>query len=185
MRRSLQLFVVVLIFAFTLTGCAGDKTGPKEVKWDRDECERCRMKVSEAPFSAQVRGGERRDAVVFDDIGCAVMYMEGKGWLNDPKVELWVPDYRGTRENLQWLDGRNVAWKTGLTTPMDYGFGALPKDDPAAQEETVSFDVMVKRVRAEWERRTREKAMSHSSKMHQHSHESEQKNTVQAHGGEQ
>ncbi len=39
-----------------LAACSGDPgTGPKDVRWDRDACERCRMVLSDRNFSAQIR----------------------------------------------------------------------------------------------------------------------------------
>ena len=61
MYRQILLSV---LFIFVI-GCAPeDVTGPGEVRWDRETCERCSMALSDRSFAAQVRGApaEKRTA---------------------------------------------------------------------------------------------------------------------------
>ena len=129
---QLALFVCRLLLVgamVVLTGCAGDPgTGPVEVKWDRDSCERCRMVLSDRMYAAQVRGGpagEKGNVYKFDDIGCAVIWLKEQPWREDSGTEIWVTDHRAGR----WIDARTATYVLGRTTPMDYGLGA--QDDPA------------------------------------------------------
>lgn len=101
------------------------ETGPGEVRWDRDICVRCTMVLSDHFFTAQIRGGEegrRTKLYFFDDIGCAILWLDQQEWKEDPRTEIWIPDYRSG----EWMEARSVWYKTGLVTPMDYGLGALP-----------------------------------------------------------
>jgi len=113
-----------------LLGCSGDPgKGPLEVKWDRDACERCRMVLSDRAYAAQVRffPEESRSKVFkFDDIGCAVLWLEDKPWSRDPKTEIWVRD----RLSDQWIDARTAVYIKGRVTPMEYGLGAQSQADP-------------------------------------------------------
>ena len=108
----------------TLSACANDSgTGPKAVKWDRDACERCRMVLSDRHFAAQVRyfpEGKRSRLALFDDIGCASLWLDKSPWKDDPRTEIWVTDYR-TRE---WIDARTATYVENQMTPMEYGLGA-------------------------------------------------------------
>jgi nitrous oxide reductase accessory protein NosL len=118
----------ILALAFLLVACSGDPgTGPVEVKWDRDVCERCRMVLSDRLYSAQVRGGpaeQKTKAYRFDDIGCAMLWLEQQPWRDDPRTEIWVNDYRtGT-----WIDARTAHYVKDRITPMAYGLGA--QSDP-------------------------------------------------------
>ena len=117
---SRWLFVLALL----LGGCGGDPgSGPIEVKWDRDACERCRMVLSSPQHAAQVRyrdeGGKSR-VKLFDDIGCAVIWLEGQPWKAQPGIEIWVADHRDGR----WLDARQAFYVTAGSTPMEYGLSA-------------------------------------------------------------
>lgn len=141
---SLMRYVLILA-VFLLAACSGDPgTGPVEVKWDRDTCERCRMVLSDRHHSAQVRGGpagEKARVFMFDDIGCAVIWLEDKSWKDDPRTEIWVSD----RRSGEWLDARKAAYVGGELTPMEYGLGAQMEPAPGAlnfaQAKAHIFDV--------------------------------------------
>jgi nitrous oxide reductase accessory protein NosL len=116
---------LVLLFVGLLGACSGDPdSGPKSVKWDRDSCERCRMVVSDRSYAAQVRyrpqGSPRSKVLYFDDIGCAVLWLEDKPWKDQADTELWVIDYRSG----EWIDARKAFYLPGRKTPMDYGLAA-------------------------------------------------------------
>ena len=122
---------LLLALAVVLTGCSGDPgTGPVAVKWDRDTCVRCNMVLSDREHSAQVRhspaDGSRSRVHTFDDIGCAVLWLEQQPWRDEAGVEIWVTDYRDGA----WIDARAAHYVRGRVTPMQYGLGA--QRDPAA-----------------------------------------------------
>jgi copper chaperone NosL len=124
--KRLQIGIVIpAALILSAAGCSsGPQTGPIEVRWDKDVCVRCLMSVSDRRYSAQVRGGEaggRTRVYLFDDLGCAVLWLEQQGWRDDSRTEIWVTD-----ENTgEWLDARKAAYVTGRITPMDYGLGAV------------------------------------------------------------
>ena len=110
--------------AWLIAGCsAGPPTGPEEVRWDRDQCERCRMVLSDRSHAAQVRqpAGEARSKVHrFDDFGCAVGWLDQQPWRDGAGTEFWVTDYRTG----EWIDARTAFFVPGRLTPMEYGLGA-------------------------------------------------------------
>lgn len=138
----------LLVLAWLLSGCLGDPgTGPVEVKWDRDACDRCRMAVSDRLHSAQVRGGpvgEKTRVYRFDDLGCAVLWLAQQPWKDNPAVEIWVTDHRDGR----WIDARRAYYVTGQHTPMEYGLGA--QDAPA--DNALGFEQAVRHIFAVEER---------------------------------
>lgn len=97
-----------------------------EVKWDRVTCERCRMVLSDRQHSAQVRLREtdgRSRVYSFDDIGCAVIWLDERPEARDaPDTEIWVTDWRTG----DWIDARTATYVPGQVTPMEYGLGAQP-----------------------------------------------------------
>ena len=105
-------------------GCTpDDATGPGEIRWDREVCARCSMAVGDRNFAAQVRGapaGERTRLYAFDDIGCAVVWLEQQSWKDDPRTEVWVIDYIEG----DWLDARKAGFVAGKLSPMNYGLAA-------------------------------------------------------------
>ncbi len=124
-----------------LSACSEPQTGPAEVRWDRDICERCRMVLSDPHFAAQIRyfpPGKRSQVAKFDDIGCAVLWLREQPWKDDPKTEIWVADYR----NKNWIDARSASYVRLKTSPMEYGLGAQPESTPGA----LTFDQAIAHI---------------------------------------
>ncbi|SDX53277.1 NosL protein [Thiocapsa roseopersicina] len=136
---------LVVVLALLLAGCGGDPgQGPVEVKWDRDACERCRMILSDRLHSAQVRvptPDGRSRVYRFDDIGCALIWLEEHAERDDSATEIWVNDWRTG----DWIDARTATYLRGQVTPMEYGLGAQPEPAPDgldfAQTKAHIFDV--------------------------------------------
>ncbi len=137
--KSVCLLVVLMI-----AGCSGEpKTGPGEARWDKDVCARCIMAVSDHNFSAQVRGGaegRKTKLYFFDDVGCAVLWLEQQEWRQDPRTEMWVNDYK----NGEWIDAFQSSYVTGNITPMDYGLGA----QSVAGDGTLNYEQAVQEIHA-------------------------------------
>lgn len=130
---------LLALFALLLAACSGDpKTGPVEIKWDRDGCTHCGMALSDRHFAAQVRGGPKQQAFKFDDIGCAVEWLQKQAWANEAATQIWVMDYREG----QWLDARKARYIGGKTSPMAYGYAALAGETP----DSIDFAELSKRV---------------------------------------
>jgi len=123
-----QFVGLIVLSVLLLSACSENGTGPVEVKWDRDACERCRMVLSDRYHAAQIRGGpagEKAKVYKFDDIGGAIVWLQDKAWKDDAGTELWVNDHRDGR----WIDGHKASYVSGQRTPMDFTIGA--QDDPA------------------------------------------------------
>ena len=115
--------LLVSLLGLTLGCTPEDATGPGEIRWDREVCARCSMAVGDRNFAAQVRGakaGERTRLYKFDDIGCAVVWLEKQAWKDDPRTEVWVMDH----SKGDWLDARDAHYVTGMLSPMNYGLAA-------------------------------------------------------------
>jgi len=115
-----------LLALAALAACSGDSgTGPGTVTWDRDACERCRMVLSDRRFAAQVRvpaeqEGKRSRLHRFDDVGCAVLWLDQQPFKDRPGIEIWVTDHQSG----EWLDARTAHYVRVRNTPMEYGLGA-------------------------------------------------------------
>lgn len=121
--RALLSLLFVIGLAGIMACSAEQTTGPEEVRWDRETCTRCNMSVGDRNYVAQVRGGppgEKTKVYKFDDIGCAVIWLQDKEWKDDARTEIWVTDFT----NGQWVDARKARYVPGKLTPMNYGLGA-------------------------------------------------------------
>ena len=138
--KTLRVASLVFIVLW-LAACSGEpKTGPVEIKWDRDGCTHCGMALSDRHFAAQVRGGTKQQAFKFDDIGCSIEWLKKQAWATDPDVEIWVTEYRSGK----WINARSAHYIGGKTSPMAYGYAALEQDVAGA----IDFEELKKRVLA-------------------------------------
>ncbi len=126
--RPYYVFILATL-TLLLSACSGEpETGPVEVKWDQNNCERCRMMLSDRNFAAQIRyfpEGKRSKAVKFDDIGCAVLWLKDQQWKDDPKTQVWVTDHRSG----EWIDARKATYIRKNNSPMGYDLGAQSEAD--------------------------------------------------------
>ncbi len=124
----------LLALLLLLTGC---NECPKDIKWDRDTCERCRMIISDKHFAVLVCA--KNQNYVFDDLGCALHWLKKQPWGEETKI--WVADYH----NGQWLDARSAYYVPGQISPMDYGFGAVPVPEAGSVDfETAKAQILAK-----------------------------------------
>ncbi len=119
LRQLLLPLMLLLLFA-----CSDDPgTGAVIVQWEQDGCRRCNMILSDQFHAAQVRYkplDAPSEIYIFDDIGCAVVWLEGQSWKGDPTIEIWVNEYKTGN----WIDARKAFYVAGHQTPMQYGLGA-------------------------------------------------------------
>lgn len=126
--------------ALALAACLSQsQEGPAEIKWDRDTCQGCGMVISDQRFAAEIRGGPRNAWVKFDDLGCAVSWLDRQPWAKDASTQIWVKRL----SDGAWVDARAAHYVTGKTSPMGYGFGALGPAEPG-----LTFEALQDQVRA-------------------------------------
>ncbi len=143
MRARLRLLVLApVLLGAACTSRSSD--GPARIAFDRDACTGCGMVISEKEFAAQVRGGERQRTFKFDDVGCAVKWLDAQPFADDPSTRLWVARHTDG----EWLDARAAHFHEGVSSPMGYGFAAVDASEPGK-----SFDEIRTAVRAKVARR--------------------------------
>lgn len=143
-----KLFTTSLFFL--LISCSSEpETGPVEIHWDRDICERCRMVISDPRFAAQIRyfPPEKRSKVAkFDDIGGALLWLDEQPWKKDKKTEIWVADHR-TKE---FINAKTAFYIHQNNTPMEYNLGAQTEH----QEGALNFEQAIQEAHKVEERFT-------------------------------
>ncbi|MCP4622161.1 MAG: hypothetical protein GY850_01360 [bacterium] len=105
---------------FLIIACKGgnEEQLPVDFVWDRVACEECKMALSDPHYSAQVIDPKGK-AYFFDDIGCAILWLDRQPWKN--KARTWVNDVKTT----EWIEAQKANWISGdPQTPMGYGFAA-------------------------------------------------------------
>ncbi len=121
-RNSAVLLSIMFILSFSFLGCEKqNQDGPHKIHYDRDMCAECKMVISDRNYAVQIINPEKNKAYNFDDIGCAIIWMENSSekWLD--KAKMFVAD----QKTAELIPSREVYWKKGYTTPMDFGFAAF------------------------------------------------------------
>lgn len=130
MLHRCHYFMLFTMLAMILSACTGEpETGPVAVRWDQNNCERCRMMLSDRYFAAQIRyfpEAKRSRVVKFDDIGCATLWLKDQQWNNDPETQIWVADHRSG----EWIDARKATYIRKNNSPMGYDLGAQAEAEP-------------------------------------------------------
>ncbi len=140
MRPRLSMFsrlAPAVFLMLALTACQKDK-GPVEIIYGRDTCEMCGMIISEPRFAAEVRVVSDNKTHKFDDIGCAVNWLELQGVGLLGAKEIWVMDNDNGKT---WLDARRAFYRKGRS-PMNYNFAAVA----APRQGAVDFMTMRKQA---------------------------------------
>lgn len=129
--------LTLLAAAPLVAACKPPTEGPEDIRWGREFCEVCGMIISEPQFASEIRAP---DKVLhkFDDIGDAVNWLDLQPWREDPSIEFWVMDYESGREGNQWIDARTAFYRTGVISPMDYGYAAYR----LAASDTCGYEAM-------------------------------------------
>lgn len=156
-------FMIISMFPLVLSGCSGEpETGPAQVRWDQNTCERCRMMLSDRNYAAQIRyfpENKSSKVVKFDDIGCAVIWLKEQKWNNDPKTEVWVTAHN----NGEWIDARKATYVRKNNSPMGYNLGAQAKTEAGG----LNFDEAIQHIE-----QVENKYNKHGTQ-HEHGHQHE------------
>lgn len=118
---------LLALASLAVVSCGRDAgVGPPVLRAGRDECAACGMSIYDVRCAAarivEVRG--RRDAQLFDDIGCLLDAERTPG--TEPRVvERYVRDYAGA----EWVRASDAVFLatdgSGLRTPMGSGIAAF------------------------------------------------------------
>lgn len=119
----MKKFSLLLLFVISIFFSACDSTidtSAKEVKYDREVCERCKMILSERNYAVQLINPSNGKRYYYDDIGCAIL------WFDEEHIE-WEKDaiiYVADVQTGEWINAYEAFWTYGAVTPMDFGFSA-------------------------------------------------------------
>ena len=101
-------------------GNVEQKALPLKLNFTNDT--QCKMLIKTEENTAQVVAPDGR-TWFFDDPGCMVLWLEGKGFKETAK--LWVH----TLDTKKWVDARTASYAVAEHTAMHYGFGARANID--------------------------------------------------------
>jgi copper chaperone NosL len=157
-RRLLGALLGGAVVLTTGAGCGDDAEAadkPPKVAYGEDQCDRCKMIVSEERFAAGLvpKKGKAR---IFDDAGELIMTLqeEGNGL---GKRRAWVHDY----DTKQWIDASTASFVDShkVVSPMGTGVAAF-----GTREAADAFASQNAGTVRDWQQ------MLSGWTMHQHSH---------------
>lgn len=137
-------FYKYTFFLFALivfSACSGEiNTEPKDVKYDREICERCKMIISVREFAAQTINPHNGKRWYWDDIGCAILWFDEEDIEWEDEAITYIIDVK-THE---WIDAKKAYYTHGAITPMDFGFSA--HKNPQDGEENYDYAYVRDRI---------------------------------------
>lgn len=89
------------------------------------------MVISDRGYAAQVRGEPKAETAKFDDLGCALKWLDAQPFAASPATKVWVARQRDG----VFVDARAARYSSGASTPMGYGFAAVGAEGPLSFED--------------------------------------------------
>ncbi len=144
MKQSRRNFLIFSLASLALVACKKQsKEAAQEVHWDRDMCERCKMVLSERKYAAQIIDPKSGKCYKFDDIGCAVLWMDEEHIAWKDRAKIWVSDAKTGR----WIDARKALYTDDSITPMAYGVAAFSPETFPKGHKVLTFKQAAELIR--------------------------------------
>ncbi|MDR2174256.1 MAG: hypothetical protein LBE32_08705 [Burkholderiales bacterium] len=149
--------------------------------WDRDTCVRCKMALGDPQNSAQIIDPKTGNAFMFDDLGCAI------AWLNEnqPAWRSEAVVYVNDATDGAWLKLEDAVLAMPYITPMSFGIAAFSHKEKVEGDKTVvtaqeAEKIVLDTVRERKQKREQNQHQHQQPPEHQHEHERDE-----PHGHEQ
>ncbi len=81
------------------------------------QCSACKMEIEQLPYAVEIVNAKGK-TWFFDDMGCAVEWLEHQDFNKDAVI--WVT----TEDTLRWVNARKACYRRDASTPMGFGFAA-------------------------------------------------------------
>jgi len=139
----MKKFSLILLLLFMILGCEKKEIGAVDkIHWDRDMCERCKMAISERKYAFEVINPKSGKVYKFDDIGCAVLWLDEEKIPWKDKAIMWITDAKTG----EWIDARKAFYTDDSITPMAYGFAAYSEKTKPNKKNLKDFDYVRKMI---------------------------------------
>ena len=81
--------ILLLLLLFNISGC---KSGPEPINYGQDECEFCRMQITDNRYGSEIVT-DKGKVFKFDEIGCMIEYAMVKNFIGDANQKFLVTDF--------------------------------------------------------------------------------------------
>lgn len=122
--------IIVLVTVLLLV--AACERGPQNIRIGQQECDHCRMMISQEQFAAQLITQQGRQ-YVFDAIECMAAFVDSDEGRERDIHSLWVPDFQNPDT---WIAAESALYlqSDGLRSPMALNFSAYASEDKALSQ---------------------------------------------------
>ncbi len=123
-------YVWMMGIVLVLAAC---EPGPQDIRIGEQECDHCRMMISDERFASQLVTEKGRQ-YAFDAIECMAAFVDGGEGQSIDIHSLWVPDFERPGE---WLVAEEAYYLQSdeLRSPMALNFSAYETEDKAEQQQ--------------------------------------------------
>lgn len=156
--KKFNVILFSAILAVLVFGCNKTiNTEPKKVIYDRDLCERCKMQLVDRYHTAQIVNPENGQSYLFDDLGCAVLWLDETTPSWKEKALIYITDGK----NGNWVEHKNAYYAEGYNTPMSFGIAAFDSKEKLDEgKPLITYEQAVEIIRNIKIKRTHNKAGS-------------------------
>ena len=140
--RLLNTLFITFILLITNSCDSKPKGAVEKMHWDRDMCERCKMAISERKFAVEAIDIKKNKTYKFDDLGCALLWIEKNKVPLDENLKLWITDAKTG----EWIDAKSAIYIDGARTPMAYGFASYTKETLPQNHKTFTLDEVIEKI---------------------------------------
>lgn len=134
-----------------LSGC---DSGPQKIRMGEQECDHCRMMISQEQFAAQLITEQGRQ-YAFDAIECLAAYQDSRSAQELEIDGIWVPDFDSPGN---WLPAEEAVYlqSNQLRSPMALNFSAYADNESAMKKQSefggkiLNWNEVKSIVRREW-----------------------------------
>ena len=87
-----KLYVALLVLIILHLPLSGCKTDPEPINYGHDECEFCRMLITDNRYGSEIVT-DKGKVLKFDEVGCMIEYAMVKNFIGDANQKFLVTDF--------------------------------------------------------------------------------------------
>jgi copper chaperone NosL len=89
MLNNIIKSILLIISLLIISGC---KAGPEPINYGQDECEFCRMQITDNRYGSEIVT-DKGKVFKFDEVGCMIEYALVKNYIGDANQKFLVTDF--------------------------------------------------------------------------------------------
>jgi len=129
--RFSSILLLNLILLIILCGC---KVGPEPINYGHDECEFCRMQISDNRYGSEIIT-DKGKVFKFDEVGCMIEYAMIKNFIGDINQKFLVTDF-ATPET--FIDATNAFFVQNDNFRSPMGSNVMAFDSEISRQKFVA-----------------------------------------------